>query len=156
MHTLIATDGSDVSIDAARHALELLAPGKVTLLSVADTAAAVDTGAGGFAGNLLTPEEAERARDAILAEGKDELRSTRDAVSIRPEDVELRLVEGSAGPAICQVADELDVDLIIVGSHGRGFLQRILLGSVSEFVVRHAKQPVLVVRHEATKSSDDE
>ncbi|MCZ7630543.1 MAG: hypothetical protein M5U19_16565 [Microthrixaceae bacterium] len=48
MHTLIATDGSAVSIDAAKQAVSLLNPTKVTLLTVADTSIADDSGAGGF------------------------------------------------------------------------------------------------------------
>jgi nucleotide-binding universal stress UspA family protein len=40
----------------------------------------------------------------------------------------------------------LNVDVIVVGSHGRGALERLLLGSVSDQVVRHAPCPVLVIR----------
>ena len=61
MHALIATDGSDVSIEAARKGIALLNPTKVTLLTVADTSVAEDSGAGGFEGNLLSPAEAEQA-----------------------------------------------------------------------------------------------
>ena len=73
MHALIATDGSDISIDAARKGVALLSPDKVTLLTVADTSIADDSGAGGFEGNLLSPAESERARNAILDEGSSEL-----------------------------------------------------------------------------------
>ena len=55
---------------------------------------------------------------------------------------------------MCRVAAELKVDVIVVGSHGRGAIARILLGSVSEQVVRHAPCPVLVVRPEP-ESSDE-
>ncbi len=53
------------------------------------------------------------------------------------------------GPAgeILMLAEELGADLIFVGSHGRTGLERALLGSVSERVVREARCPVLVVRH---------
>jgi nucleotide-binding universal stress UspA family protein len=44
------------------------------------------------------------------------------------------------------VAEQLGVDAIVVGSHGKGRLKRLVLGSVSEHVVRHAPCPVLVVR----------
>jgi nucleotide-binding universal stress UspA family protein len=52
------------------------------------------------------------------------------------------------GGTVCRVAEELHVDVIVVGSHGRGAIERILLGSVSEQIVRHAPCPVLVVRPE--------
>lgn len=148
MHALIATDGSDVSLDAARRGVALLRPTHVTLLSVADTSIADDSGAGGFEGNLLSPAESERARNAILAEGDDEIASTEQAMAIDPANVEHRVVEGSAGPMICQVAKDLAPDVVVVGSHGRGFLKRVVIGSVSEHVTRHCTVPVLVVRAE--------
>ena len=148
MHALIATDGSEVSLDAARKAVALLRPTKVTLLSVADTSIVEDSGAGGFEGNLLSPAESERARDAILEEGRDELDATLSAIGLDRSIVVRRLVEGSAGRSIVQVAEEVQPDVVVVGSHGRGFLSRVLIGSVSEYVVRHCPLPVLVVRHD--------
>jgi nucleotide-binding universal stress UspA family protein len=47
---------------------------------------------------------------------------------------------------ILEAADQFGADLLIVGSHGRGFWGRLTLGSVSDAVVHHAKYPVLVVR----------
>ena len=152
MHALIATDGSEVSIDAARKGVELLNPDKVTLLTVADTSIADDSGAGGFEGNLLSPEESERARDAILAEGTSELTDTVKALGLESADVDTLVVEGSSGQMIIHVAEEKDVDVIVVGSHGHGFLSRVLIGSVSEYVVRHTTLPVLVLRHDDPES----
>lgn len=148
MHALIATDGSEVSIDAARKGVTLLNPTKVTLLTVADTSIADDSGAGGFEGNLLSPAESERARAAILEEGSAELSDTAAALGLDPVIVDTRVVEGSSGQMIIHVAEEVDADVIVVGSHGHGFLSRVLIGSVSEHVVRHTTRPVLVVRHE--------
>jgi nucleotide-binding universal stress UspA family protein len=148
VHALIATDGSEVSIDAARKGVALLNPTKVTLLTVADTSIADDSGAGGFEGNLLSPAESERARTAILEEGSAELTDTAAALGLDPSIVDTRIVEGSSGQMIIHVADEVDADVIVVGSHGHGFLSRVLIGSVSEHVVRHTTRPVLVMRHE--------
>lgn len=148
MHALIATDGSEVSIDAAKKGVALLSPTKVTLLTVADTSIADDSGAGGFEGNLLSPSESERARQAILAEGSEELTDTGSELGLDPTIVDRRVVEGSSGQMIIHVADEVGADVIIVGSHGHGFLSRVLIGSVSEYVVRHTTRPVLVVRHD--------
>lgn len=47
--------------------------------------------------------------------------------------------------AICRLGARLGVDLIVIGTHGRTGLSRVLLGSVAERVVRHAGRPVLVV-----------
>ncbi len=54
---------------------------------------------------------------------------------------------GEAFVALVQVARDEDVDLVIVGTHGRGALAHMLLGSTAERVVRKASCPVLTVRH---------
>ena len=53
---------------------------------------------------------------------------------------------GHASSTICQVAEEQQADLIVVGSHGRGFFDRALLGSVAHGVLNRSELPVLVVR----------
>lgn len=148
MHALITTDGSDVSLDAARRAVTLLSPSKVTLLTVADTSVAEDSGAGGFEGNLLSPEESTAARKEILGEGQDELNETIASIGLDPAIVDRRLEEGAAGAIICHVAEQITPDVVVVGSHGRGFFKRIVIGSVSEYVARHCVAPVLVIRHQ--------
>jgi nucleotide-binding universal stress UspA family protein len=55
-------------------------------------------------------------------------------------------VHGEAASEIVRVAKERGVDLIVVSSHGRTGLGRILFGSTAEAVVRHASCPVLVVK----------
>jgi nucleotide-binding universal stress UspA family protein len=53
---------------------------------------------------------------------------------------------GGTATEIVKAAKEWPADLIVIGSHGRGGVQRALLGSVAEGVMRHAPCPVLVVR----------
>jgi nucleotide-binding universal stress UspA family protein len=59
---------------------------------------------------------------------------------------ETHLLEGRADEEIVALAEEIGAGLIVMGSRGHGRLRRILLGSVSEAVVRHAHCPVTVVR----------
>lgn len=54
---------------------------------------------------------------------------------------------GTPFDEIVAMAQEKDVDLIVMGTHGRGWLAHVLLGSVTEKVVRKAPCPVLTVRH---------
>jgi nucleotide-binding universal stress UspA family protein len=69
---------------------------------------------------------------------------------IQPPDptiaVDRLLLEGDAADEILRVADAHDVDLIVMGSHGRGGLSRLVMGSVAEAVNRNADCPVLTVR----------
>ena len=57
-----------------------------------------------------------------------------------------RNLNGHPVRVICDLADEEDADLIIMGCHGRFMIDRMILGSVSRGVLNHAKRPVLIVR----------
>jgi len=65
---------------------------------------------------------------------------------LRGVKVEEVIGHGDAAAEIVRVADEQDVDLIVISSHGRTGLGRIIFGSTAEAVVRHARCPVLVVK----------
>ena len=71
-----------------------------------------------------------------------------DAIQASSPDVRLRRMmhAGSPGEVICWLAQEQQCDLIVLGSHGRTALAHLLLGSVAEYVLRHARCPVLTVR----------
>jgi nucleotide-binding universal stress UspA family protein len=66
-------------------------------------------------------------------------------------EVEEVIAHGDAAAEIVRVAKERNVDLIVISSHGRTGLGRILFGSTAESVVRHAPCPVLVVKPPAGK-----
>jgi len=81
-------------------------------------------------------EELERLAEGVRAAGV----PCDTVVSIGPNDVE-----------ICNHAEQIGADLIIMGTHGRTGLRHALLGSVAEKVVRRAPCPVLTVRPHATE-----
>jgi nucleotide-binding universal stress UspA family protein len=143
MHVLLATDGSETSIDAARRASQILCRADhVTLLNVVTEIPGDD--AGGFEGSVYSPAEQERVWKQELAEAGDEL--ARTAAALTDAHIDKRIEVGDVAPTVCRIAEELHVDVLVVGSHGRTGLERLLLGSVSEHIVRHAPCPVLVVR----------
>lgn len=73
-------------------------------------------------------------------------RQIRAVQSRCPEvDVEYLVYSGSPGEAICWIAQERRCDQIVMGTHGRTGLINLLMGSVAEYVVRHARCPVLTV-----------
>ncbi len=59
---------------------------------------------------------------------------------------EVRLLRGDALPELLRAADETNVDLIVMGTHGRTGFDRFYVGSVAEGVLRASSLPVLVVR----------
>jgi nucleotide-binding universal stress UspA family protein len=61
-------------------------------------------------------------------------------------EVESRVLKGNPAQKIVSFAEDNDIDMIVVGSLGKTGYERVVLGSVSEKVVRHAKIPVMVVR----------
>jgi nucleotide-binding universal stress UspA family protein len=69
-------------------------------------------------------------------------------------NVEEIMVHGDAAAEIVRVANEREVDLIVISSHGRTGLGRILFGSTAEAVVRHASCPVLVVKPPPDEESE--
>jgi nucleotide-binding universal stress UspA family protein len=108
---------------------------KVTLIHVSDTQAFMPPEA------ILEPASAndEAAHRAALAKLRDQ--------NLGDIEVEITvLTDHAPAKAICEYAEEHGVDLIVVGSHGRGGVERWLIGSVAERVVRHASSNVYVVR----------
>lgn len=69
-------------------------------------------------------------------------------------DVEEIIVHGDAAAEIVRVAGENEADLIVISSHGRTGLGRMIFGSTAEAVVRHAGCPVLVVKPPQEEASD--
>jgi nucleotide-binding universal stress UspA family protein len=68
------------------------------------------------------------------------------AAGIKDVAVGTRLVEGEPAGGIIDLAREVSADLIVIGSHGRTGLSRLLMGSIAEHVVRKAACPVLTVK----------
>jgi nucleotide-binding universal stress UspA family protein len=76
-------------------------------------------------------------------EGADAVAQTLQEVGIKAR---VRIEKGIPFTEILRVEDEEDISLIIIGSHGKSNVAEMLLGSVSEKVIRKAKRPVLVVK----------
>ena len=144
VRALIATDGTPVSLDATRSAAVLFPKDvEFVLVYVKPTRDFSGEYAGGFEGPLMSPEEAENINRGAEVEADAALAATAAVLGAMP--VEQRVAEGSPGEMIVSLAAELDVDVVVVGSHGRGAFAAALLGSVSRHVVHHCHRPVLVV-----------
>jgi nucleotide-binding universal stress UspA family protein len=145
-HILLATDGSAASTRAAQLALELARAGKarLTALYVIDPYPYLgvgETNPMGFQAYMSSAyEHAAQAHAEIAALCRKE-GSAVDLHWRRAEDVH-------ASDGILQAAKEEGCDLIVVGSHGRTGIKRMLLGSIAAKVVSQSPVPVLVAREE--------
>jgi nucleotide-binding universal stress UspA family protein len=150
MHVLIGTDGSADAVEAATRALSILAPADlVTVLAIGETPAAATAGfESGFAGGVASPNEVDAAWKAVEGAADASIDVTAQAITAGSTGVTIdrRTEIGDPGQTICRVAGELGVDVVVVGSRGRGAVKRALLGSVSGYVVHNAPCPVLVIR----------
>jgi nucleotide-binding universal stress UspA family protein len=135
---LIAIDGGPISVQAARTGLDLARSLKAEIAVVHAVEPPVD-----FSGEIGFP--AEVLLDAAKDDADKLIAALRRSVDL-PADALSFLQVGHAAEVIGNVAAEWPADLIVIGSHGRDGLGRILLGSVAEAVLRHAPCPVLVVR----------
>jgi nucleotide-binding universal stress UspA family protein len=81
---------------------------------------------------------------------RDDARAVLDSATARAEaagvKIKTKLIDAPAVSGICEYARRMRADTIVVGSHGRSGLPRLLLGSVAEGLMRHSSVPVLVVR----------
>lgn len=79
----------------------------------------------------------------FVTQAAEQIRSLFSGVSL---DLTTEVLDGSPQRVIVEKAENWNADLIVIGSHGRGFWSRTLLGSISSSVVHHAPCSVLVVR----------
>lgn len=79
-------------------------------------------------------------------EARETIQRAIDSARVRGIEVQGSVLEGDPAEVIIRAAQEKDVDLIVVGSHGRRGLRRFFLGSVAEHIVRSAAVPTLVIR----------
>jgi len=138
---LVPTDGSEPAGAAVDHAVDLAANSGATLhvLSVVDSSA--------YASLDVSSEQALDELEANAEAATGEIAETAAEAGI---EAVTEVSVGTPHEQITDYADAADVDLIVMGTHGRTGLDRFLLGSVTERVVRAAPAPVLTVR--ATES----
>lgn len=134
---MVATDFSACSDEAVRHGFELAEKldAKVHLVHVV-----------AMEGLELETLSRETLGDAeMLAEQK--LRAIAQSWHASGRVGEVRTPVGEPAAMILLMAEQTGADMIVLGTHGRRGLRRLLVGSVAESVVREAACPVTVVRH---------
>ena len=143
---LVPTDGSSEVERALEHAFDLAQAHHATVRAIYVVSVAgygglpMETPLDGIAGALR--EEGEAAVERV-----EELAPT-------DVEVETRVLEGSPSRVIVDHAQPDECDLVVMGTHGRGGIDRLLLGSITERVVRHAPVPVLTVRVDSSEPGE--
>jgi nucleotide-binding universal stress UspA family protein len=139
---LIATDGSKTAKKAADFGVQIagLSNAKVYTVYVIDT-----TPYYSIPLDQVWSKEVYEQLENMGYEITSDVEKTAKAAGLEAESLVLK---GDPAQSIVNFAEEQNVDMIVVGSHGIGGFERLVIGSVSEKVVRHAKVPVLVVREQ--------
>lgn len=134
---LVPTDGSPAATAAIDHAVDLAKTYDATIhaLYVVDASAFASIEAG-----------SEMVIDALEDEGQRAVTEITDAADEADVSTETHVVSGTAYRRILDYIDSENIDLVVMGTHGRSGVERFLLGSVTERVVRTADVPVLTVR----------
>lgn len=134
---VVATDGTDFVNKAIDSALDIaeLTGGTIHAVYVTDVASVTPT----------SPEWTLVAEN-MKSESEKALAYVKANAAERNVSCETVALEGSPANEIIRYAKEIDADLIVVGATGKKAVERFLLGSVSEKIVRNATVPVLVVR----------
>lgn len=142
---LVPTDGSKGIESTVEHALELAQRFDAQL----DVLYLVDTDAITYGIGVAHLDRLEAGRFEGMGEVADRAQTAVDAVATQAEDrgIDVVTVIGAGKPAqmIANYAEDHPIDLIVMGSHGRSGVRRLLLGSITERVARTVRIPVLVV-----------
>jgi nucleotide-binding universal stress UspA family protein len=142
---LVALDFSDCASDVAEHAADVAAAfgASVFLLHVDQLPSGIDPH------TRIRPGPAGAEVDAgeYLRDGsKKQLSRFTPFFEARGVSVQERVGTGKVADVILRAIDDVEADLVVMGTHGRRGLSRLMLGSVAEAVMRGAKCPVLTVR----------
>jgi nucleotide-binding universal stress UspA family protein len=142
MHVLVALDDSEPGWDALDHALDTFEDADLTIIHVVDPVNSVygDMEGGYFDESLL--ENAMESGREVLDQAADRAAEA----GFHEQSVETVLETGRPAREIVAYANEHNVDHVVIGSHGRKGVSRVLLGSVAESVTRRAEVPVTIVR----------
>ena len=145
---LIATDGSKAAEKAVDFGVQIagLSGAKVYAVYVIDTTP--------YYSIPLDEVWSKEVYEQLETMGYEITSDVEKAAKAAGLEAESTVLKGDPAERIIKFAEEQNVDMIVVGSHGIGGFERLVIGSVSEKVVRHAKVPVLVVREPKGQKSE--
>jgi nucleotide-binding universal stress UspA family protein len=140
---LVCLDGSALAEEILPYATEVARRfgSKVILLEVTTPPSIVIEPTTGYS-HSTSPSEVQISEDEAISY----LEDTAQHLKEQKLAVEYLTIPGSPGKAIISYAEENNIDLIALGTHGRGGLVRMAFGSVTDYILRHSNLPLLVIR----------
>ena len=134
---LLAVDGSENSMRAAAEAAKVAAMGAGSVVEV-----------------VYVADFSKSKNEMLHAQGKESLELSRrkklqpveDIITQKNVDYEVKILHGQPGQTIVDYAKEEKADIIVIGSRGLNAFQELVIGSVSQLVVKKATCPVLIVK----------
>jgi len=148
MKILLAIDDSKFSEAATQVVQQQMRP-EQTELYILHVVAPIDSHPS--IPHAVHAHDIQAAQPALLQRGKEVVAHAAELLSTAGFTVHTAVEPGDPGPAIVAFAAKRHCDVIVVGSQGRRGLDRMLMGSVAEFVARHASCTVEIVRIPGTK-----
>jgi nucleotide-binding universal stress UspA family protein len=148
---MIATDGSDCSMQAAKKAIGLarLSGGTVYAVFVMSTSYLLPMDRDYFSSmgvNIYWDSMYKVMYEALKKQGQQAINSVISLGEAKEIIVEPVMLEGHPADELIRYAEEEGMDIVVMGTLGKTGIDRLLLGSVAENLVRHSKVPVMVVR----------
>ncbi len=148
MKILIATDGSEYGVAAVRYAAKILggnSSAEFKIVTVLEPAAGTE-----LEMIIESTDQLLDAHNELFQQAEKIVKTSAQSLEdAGAASVSYKVLAGPPARIVVEAAEEWNADMIVVGSHGRGFWSRALLGSVSDSVCKHAKCSVLVVRKTA-------
>ena len=149
MKILIATDGSEFSEEAVERCCQTVINAEnpmVKIVSVYEQPLMAVAAAPYAIPAAYNPNLEKEIKELAAQAVEQAERKIRERFPDLKENLTTKVLRGSPEQAIVEEAEEWGADLIVVGSHGYGFWERMFLGSVSNAIIHHAPCSVMVVR----------
>ncbi|KAK6942489.1 UspA [Dillenia turbinata] len=162
MKVMVAVDESESSMYALKWALDhcLCSPAdvadptsEVELVYIVHVQPPFQNFVYGPAAVFATPMVMDSTRNAQEQNAATILARASQICKDKKVKAETLTLQGDPKDMICQALEEINIDLLVVGSRGLGMIKRAFLGSVSDYCAHHAKCPILIVKPPAKVSS---
>lgn len=148
MKILVTTDGSECSSRAVEKCCDFFSAkdsNEIKILAVVEPVTPMAAEPFAVSADFYAQVE-ENLREQLKEAVSSAEKTIKEKLGDETAKISTEILTGSPKRIIVEEAEDFGADLVVVGSHGYGFLDRALLGSISDYVIHHVPCSVLVVR----------